>query len=858
MGDNLLTGSVPTDFTSRCTELQVLNLNDNKLTGRLPTFASKTIAKLNLRNNRFSGEVPAWYGTQPFYELQLALNHLSCDLPRTLRLTKRDLSLGNWTVDAMEYTDPPPMLDVLTGNRFSCPLPADIAMHDDTADSYSCGYSSIIEPIEAAGLCLALLAVTAYLHRQRTSEYEGSSQLPHAEWESSVRQRSVEARAMAAIALLTVLTLVPVYATSQCDYTCRYASKISASGAQEQAGSVLLALLYVGATIVLLFVPIAEQEVRKHRQRQAQAAEYVLFTARDGVDADLASRMSEVLEEAELGADSVMTIKRTDEAAVEAEHPLAFGRDTAAVLVHCRNADAEQLQLQLQQCVELRVMDGVEPSARCTSTRQVPSPDAVLWAQVLGKKRAAELPTSAKYAIAGFYLVLAIGLALAPNVGIVVVQGSTNMNSRTKNTVVTFLALLKSGLNVVVDPFLIGMAGRSLRFADRCHLFDHTLAMMLLLQVVNTLFIPFAVTLTLEKMCFYYSWHTPAKVELQMIQEMCLIGDGNMSKYNITGCAALGRAQNAIPPFTALDFYGYDVQPMGAFDNTCPSALVDTYGPVMFQLLFFSNLLQPLMLLLKGLLIPAKKAGGQKKDDKKKEKKSDKKKVGNGKKKKRMPAVLMINHIARSFNMLMLVLTFGFVYPPVAIAAPLVMLGRQYCTQLLVMQEASDGHEWKYQGSTNGLPLSAMVVLLTMQCLFMFFFIGFGTLVPQSHRLLSLLPALAAVVGSMLAYRRVREGDADSRTTDPLLAKMKEEEEERNTTADPLLAGQGESGMERYHSSCTINSGVGQYRRSLAEWRGQRSSGDDEEPGVVDDGESSNSIYELSVISGEDSDQDQD
>jgi hypothetical protein len=331
-------------------------------------------------------------------------------------------------------------------------------------------------------------------------------------------------------------------------------------------------------------------------------------------------------------------------------------------------------------------------------------------------------------------------------------------------------------------------------------------------------------------------------------------------KYNLAGCAAAAEATNHPPPYTALDYIGYDVHPKGSYDESCPSELVETYGPVMFQLLFFSNLLQPLMMLLQAVVMPAKK--GQKKIVKKKSREK-----GGKKKKERLPAVLMQTNIARSFNVIMLVLTFGFVYPPVAIGAPLVMLGRQYCTQLLVTQEANEGHTWKYQGST-GLPLIAMIALLTIQCLFMFFFLGFGTLVPKSYWLLSLLPALAAVAGSMLAYYRVQqasneEGDVDSRTIDPLLAKMTEEEEdvECNTMADPLLAGQGKSGMERYHSACTIDSGVGAYRRSLAEWRGQRSSGDeDEELGAIDESpgpENSHDGGEMSAISSEDSDQDQ-
>ncbi|XP_010911833.1 uncharacterized protein [Elaeis guineensis] len=84
LGANAISGIVPAALVN-CTNLQVLNLSTNSLTGQLPDLSSlQNLRVLDLSTNRFTGNFPAWVGKLPdLIQLGLAENNFEeGDIPQ--------------------------------------------------------------------------------------------------------------------------------------------------------------------------------------------------------------------------------------------------------------------------------------------------------------------------------------------------------------------------------------------------------------------------------------------------------------------------------------------------------------------------------------------------------------------------------------------------------------------------------------------------------------------------------------------------------------------------------------------------------------------------------------------------------
>ncbi|KAK8959022.1 hypothetical protein KSP40_PGU015185 [Platanthera guangdongensis] len=76
MGSNMILGTIPSELLT-CTNLQLLNLSYNDLTGPLPNLSLlKNLQILDLSSNGFSGKFPEWVGNlSKLVQLGLALNN---------------------------------------------------------------------------------------------------------------------------------------------------------------------------------------------------------------------------------------------------------------------------------------------------------------------------------------------------------------------------------------------------------------------------------------------------------------------------------------------------------------------------------------------------------------------------------------------------------------------------------------------------------------------------------------------------------------------------------------------------------------------------------------------------------------
>lgn len=83
-GRNRLTGELPAGFAN-LTGLTTLYLTHNLLTGNIPDLSRTRLAHLNLRGNRFTGEIPPWLGGVSTLErLDLRSNQLTGEIPAAL------------------------------------------------------------------------------------------------------------------------------------------------------------------------------------------------------------------------------------------------------------------------------------------------------------------------------------------------------------------------------------------------------------------------------------------------------------------------------------------------------------------------------------------------------------------------------------------------------------------------------------------------------------------------------------------------------------------------------------------------------------------------------------------------------
>uniref|UniRef100_A0A6N2KNW7 Leucine-rich repeat-containing N-terminal plant-type domain-containing protein n=1 Tax=Salix viminalis TaxID=40686 RepID=A0A6N2KNW7_SALVM len=115
---NYLSGNIPPEWAN--TKLEILFLDVNRLTGKIPSYLGKitTLRYLSIENNMFYGTVPPELGDLVNLEsLTLSANNLSGELPLALanliRLKQLRLSSNNFTGRIPEFIQSWKQLDAL-------------------------------------------------------------------------------------------------------------------------------------------------------------------------------------------------------------------------------------------------------------------------------------------------------------------------------------------------------------------------------------------------------------------------------------------------------------------------------------------------------------------------------------------------------------------------------------------------------------------------------------------------------------------------------------------------------------------------------------------------------------------------
>uniref|UniRef100_A0A6N2KA77 non-specific serine/threonine protein kinase n=1 Tax=Salix viminalis TaxID=40686 RepID=A0A6N2KA77_SALVM len=132
---NYLSGNIPPEWAD--TKLEILFLDVNRLTGKIPSYLGQitTLRYLSIENNMFYGTVPPELGDLVNLEsLTLSANNLSGELPLALanliRLKQLRLSSNNFTGRIPEFIQSWKQLDALEieGAGFTGPIPSNISL----------------------------------------------------------------------------------------------------------------------------------------------------------------------------------------------------------------------------------------------------------------------------------------------------------------------------------------------------------------------------------------------------------------------------------------------------------------------------------------------------------------------------------------------------------------------------------------------------------------------------------------------------------------------------------------------------------------------------------------------------------
>ena len=164
---NPIQGSIPSCLFT-LPNIQTLHLSGNAIGGSLPSnddlaIMSPTLLDLSLSHNQLKGTIPSRLLEYPWEELDLSFNRLTGTISSnvynfthgTLKLEINQLSgeMPNSLIKA-------PSIDILQGNMFACPNGKDkqLPIHDINYDSYECGSSAV-----DASLYSSLVAIFVFL-----------------------------------------------------------------------------------------------------------------------------------------------------------------------------------------------------------------------------------------------------------------------------------------------------------------------------------------------------------------------------------------------------------------------------------------------------------------------------------------------------------------------------------------------------------------------------------------------------------------------------------------------------------------------------------------------------------------------
>jgi hypothetical protein len=274
------------------------------------------------------------------------------------------------------------------------------------------------------------------------------------------------------------------------------------------------------------------------------------------------------------------------------------------------------------------------------------------------------------------------------------------------------------------------------------------------------------IALCLSPDCFFYAWHDAGALTIGIEQHQCIV-PGLSPFANSSYCNTAGTAAKRFPPFTTLSRYPINLpRPRFRYRTSCPSTVVQIYGPVLTMMVCFIHVGGGALKLWRAVatLRPRHLARG-------------------GwcqrlyRQMARPPALVVRTHtaLAQSLASVAVACTFGWAYPPIAVITPVALMLSLYVDQTLVSDACARGVRWAPQGSSKGVPVPLVLGILVMHAAFVLLFTGAGTLPPFSAVFAASVALIVVVVvaGFMVASeRKKRASTAGARKGDSMLETM--------------------------------------------------------------------------------------
>lgn len=225
LSGNALTGPLPN--VSNTSMLMAITIRNNQISGSLAPLRniSATLTHLDISDNKIGGAVPGWLANRSGEMGRLAAkgNHLSCNLPG-------DTAISDGGA-----------LDLLDGNLFGCPVPADVLAADRIGTEYSCGSRKALAPGVLFGVLIAMMLGLFVWHSASDSDSERSTNFNRGHttmgprdigWmllhpSSDAELSSLLLRCTVAVAVLWLAVLAPLYALMPSELECRYAWRVA-------------------------------------------------------------------------------------------------------------------------------------------------------------------------------------------------------------------------------------------------------------------------------------------------------------------------------------------------------------------------------------------------------------------------------------------------------------------------------------------------------------------------------------------------------------------------------------------------------------------------------------------------------
>ena len=373
----------------------------------------------------------------------------------------------------------------------------------------------------------------------------------------------------------------------------------------------------------------------------------------------------------------------------------------------------------------------------CT-VKLAPPPQDMVWT-----------PRHSNPLVACLWLALSVVLTVLPNVGIVLMKGSDS-SAGMKASVVIILTLVKSALSEFANPFFASRVVASTGSQSRQQTHRMRVSVPFLLAALSNIGVPVFIALCLSPDCFFYAWHKAKGLSVDIQQQQCIV-PGLSPFANMSYCNAAGTAAKRFPPFTMLSDYPIDLpSPSFRYRTSCPSTVVQIYGPVLTMMTVFIHVGAPALKLYRATVTvqPARAGCYQRLRSWL----------------ARPPAHVVSTHaaLAQSLASATVACTFGWAFPPIAVITPIALALNLYVDSMLISAACARGFRWLPQGSSKGVPVPLILGMLVMHAAFLLLFTGAGTLPPSSAAFAASVALILVVVvaGFMVTIERKRRVSA--------------------------------------------------------------------------------------------------